>query len=172
MTMITRRKRLLGGTIASGAFIIATALAGTPALAATAPPADSSEVIEIPMTLFPHSSTGMHAQPNIVVPGNCGTAFLHVSRTQGDEAHIDFGFSTLKIHAVWVSGQVTAFNDGTGKNKHQTWSGATALVTSWEKQTNLVTGSGEVHTIATITASGALSDCVSSPALFTDTYIY
>lgn len=130
--------------------------------------------IEVPMYAV-SKQAGTTASPYTVIPGNCGTAFLYVSRVGHDEAHVDFGFEYLTDSALWVSGHVGMINlDGSG-TAYASWSGPTSYVSSWEKQTNLYASpavSGTYQVTAYIHTTGVFFDCTSSPAFWQDLYLY
>jgi hypothetical protein len=119
--------------------------------------------------MVPHASSGV-VTPQVVVPGDCGTAFLYPSRA-GTHVHYDFGFKNLSIHPICVSGQVHASNVDNGEVDGDTYSGP-SFSTSWEKQGNLYTGVGETLVTAHIYATGWWYDCESTPALFQWIYNY
>ncbi len=134
--------RRLYGVLATMALVGGAGIAGpVPASASdgattAAPPADTVTV-EIPMQVVPKQSSNGGVTPNVVIPGNCGTAFLYASRTGTGQAHVDFGFEYLTTPAVYVSGHVGMINLDNQGTAYQSWGGLTWGTRSWEKQTNL-----------------------------------
>jgi hypothetical protein len=126
--------------------------------------------IKVPMVAVAHKSTTGGIQPNIVIPGNCGTAFLYPSNG-GGHVHYDFGYEYLNNATVWVTAHVGAQNVDNGRAAANSFNGA-SFGRTWEKQGNLYTGTGENVISASITAYGPLYDCVSSPGLTEDVYVY
>lgn len=150
--------------------VVAAALATTqPASASPTTEPSSGDVIAIPMVVVPHE-TNSSAQPDIVIPGNCGTAFLYPSNG-GDHVHYDFGFTKLNIIHYAVASHVGASNLDNGEAAVKSYSGA-SVSSSYEKQGNLYTGIGDNLVTAYIHAYGLTEDCVSSPNLHQDVYVY
>jgi hypothetical protein len=140
---------------------------GQPSSASPVP----SGAIAIPMVAVPHansSSGGVHS--DVVIPGDCGTAFLYPSNGH-DHVHYDFGFEYLNNATFWVNAHVGTTNEDSGRADANSFGGA-YVGSSWEKQGNLYTGTGENLVTAYIQAIGPLYDCVSSPALTEDIYVY
>ena len=108
--------------------------------------------IEIPMTAVPHKSTTGGVHPNIVIPGNCGTAFLYPSNGH-DHVHYDFGYKNLNNVPFWVTAHIGAQNVDNGRAAANSFNGA-SFGSTWEKQGNLYTGTGENVISAVITAYG------------------
>lgn len=172
--------RRLYGVLATMALVGGAGIAGAvPASASdgattAAPPADTVTV-EIPMQVVPKQSSDGAVTPNVVIPGNCGTAFLYASRTGTGQAHVDFGFEYLTTPAVYVSGHVGMINLDNQGTAYQSWGGLTWGTRSWEKQTNLTASpqyGGEYQVSGYIYVTGALYDCVSSPSLWQDVYLW
>ncbi|HEY3546504.1 MAG TPA: hypothetical protein VGK17_10475 [Propionicimonas sp.] len=144
-------------------------------VAETAAPSADTVTIEIPMQVVPTKSSNGGVTPNIVIPGDCGTAFLYTSRTGTGQAHIDFGFANLTTPAVYVSGHVGMVNLDNAGTAYQSWGGPTWGTRNWEKQTNLTASpqyGGEYQVTGYIHVTGALYDCTSSPALWEDIYLW
>jgi len=100
--------------------------------------------ITVPMHQVPKSRATGGATPNVVVPGDCGTAFLYVSRTGVGAAHLDYGFYNLSSASIWVNANAGMVNlDGPG-TAADSYSRPQWYSRSWERQVNLDAGySGE-----------------------------
>lgn len=122
------------------------------------------------MVAVPHAAKPGMATPNIVIPGDCGTAFLYPSNANS-HVHYDFGFNNLSIHPIYVNGHVGAQNIDNGEADANSFSGP-SFSSTWEKQGNLWTGTGENIVTAYIHATGVLYDCESSPGLTQDVYVF
>ncbi|WP_205787481.1 hypothetical protein [Specibacter cremeus] len=136
----------------------------------TSSPPTTDAPIAIPMVAVPHASTTTGAKPNIVIPGSCGTAFLYPSNG-GNHVHYDFGFEYLNNGPFYVNAHVGATNEDNGEAAVNSFSEA-SFSSSWEKQGNLYTGTGENEVSAYIYVFGFLYDCVSSPNLHQAVYVY
>lgn len=140
--------------------------------------------IQVPMYYSPSNSGALASEsnvastnvvaPSVVVPGNCGRAFLYVSRVAHDEAHLDYGFDNLALHAISYTAQAGGINlDGAGVFSDAA-SGPLAFRTSFERQVNKVASpanSGEYQVTARLVAYGVTGKCVSAP-LLQDVYLY
>lgn len=154
--------------------VIASAIFGgaaAPAAYADASPTGSAvSGVEIPMIAVPHPAKAGEASPNIVIKASCGTAFLYPSNGR-DHVHYDFGFEHLSIHPLWVRGHVGAQNLDNGEVAVNSYNGP-SFSSTWEKQGNLYTYTGENLVTAYIYATGILYDCASSPGLAQGVYVY
>jgi hypothetical protein len=121
------------------------------------------------MSVVPHRTAPGSPTPNIVIVGNCGTAFLYPSNGH-DHVHFDFGFKNLNISHYAVSGSIHALNVDNGDHASHSYSGA-SFSSTWEKQGNLYVR-GEILVSGVIHAYGYVHDCVSSPNLSQYIYVY
>lgn len=129
--------------------------------------------VMIPMHAVAKPTPGAPS-PNVVAPGNCGTAFLYVSRVSYDEAHIDYGFEYLSSSSIFVNASAGMVNrDGPG-TANDSYAQPQAYSDSWERQTNLISdgGSGTYQVTAYVHSTGVLYDCVSDSRLAEDIYLY
>lgn len=176
------RKVIVAGTASTLAILVTLGSGGaawaSPSPAPTAPaPSPTVTRIEIPMYAVPHTTTG-GVQPNLVINGSCGNAFLYVSRLPQYVAavHIDFGFYNLSSPAIWVTAHagLQDISGGWG-TAVASWNQAAPYASSWEKQTNLYSShqvSGDYRITAYIHTTGVFFDCTSSPNLHTDLWLY
>ena len=115
----------------SASFIGATSAQATPVVANAAPmvsspvvspsaPADSREgsvtrITKVTVPMHGVAKKGISKDENLRIRGNCGTAFMYVSRVGTGAIHIDYGFEYLKHAAIFVNAQASIINlDGAG----------------------------------------------------------
>lgn len=168
--------RLLLSATALAALSMAGAI--SPAAATSAPSphhgATTTTRISIPMVAVAKPNA-QGVTPNLVIPGDCGTAFLYLSRVDTGEAHVDYGFDNLANRSIFVNaslGMITLDGPGTA---YDSYAWPQAYSDSWERQVNLYSSSGDsgVYEVsAYIHSTGVLYDCYSSPDLHEDVYLY
>lgn len=84
------------------------------------------------------------AVPTKVVVANCGTAFLFLSKVDGDSTRAVFGFEHLKHRAVFYEAWATFFNEDNGYNTIDHAKGPMRLRRSFQREVTKHTGFGTV----------------------------
>ena len=150
----------------------------SPAAAASAPSphhgATTTARISVPMVAVAKPNA-RGVTPNLVIPGDCGTAFLYLSRITTGEAHVDYGFDNLSSRSIFVNANLGMINrDGPG-TAYDNYARPQAYSRSWERQVNLYSSSGDAgvyEVTASIHSTGVFYDCYSSPDFHEDVYLY
>lgn len=146
------------------------AVSSAPCAVATPSSGPNEQAITIPLVAVPHGAKSGTAKPDIVIPGTCGVAFLYPSNG-GSHVHYDFGYKDLNIVHYAVSAHIGASNLDNGEADAKSYSDA-SFGSTYEKQGNLYTGTGDNLVTAYIHAYGITTDCISSPNLHQDVYVY
>jgi hypothetical protein len=137
-----------------------------PATAVALHPTDGGAIrVRLPMALL---TPDQH-----VVPGNCGTAFVYLSRVEGLRARAVFGFEHLTHRAIGYTADLTLINEDTGHNDTDRTRGGLFFQTSFQREVTKETGFGDVVVYPHIKA---LTDygfvCVSSTELNAAVLVY
>jgi len=105
-------------------------------------------------------------KPQVIVTANCGSAFLFLSDVAGGNARAVFGFDYLAHRALYVSYDISFFNQSDPTHPQLgTGGGAVRFRTHWQHEVTRHTGFGEVVVFPHIKAMTSHGPCASPPAL-------
>lgn len=111
--------------------------------------------------------------PGERIVGNCGVAFLYLSRVDNDETRAVYGFEKLENRSVSYQAKAVFVKEDTDHIETDEASGPLRLRTSYQREVTKPTGSGTVTVYAYLTAqkwNGGT--CKSSPALNEQILVY
>jgi hypothetical protein len=112
-------------------------------------------------------------RPTVVKVGDCGTAFLYLSRIGNDQTRAVFGFRRLTRRGVQWAARATFTNDDTDFSVTAQIHGPMFLRTHLQREMTKWTGSGEVTVYVQIAVRpwrGGM--CFSDPNLFDRIFVH
>ncbi len=111
--------------------------------------------------------------PTKRIVGNCGTAFLYLSRVDNDATRAVYGFDKLKNRSISYSANATFINEDTDHVETDHAAGNLRFRKEYQREATRRTGSGTVTVYAHITARKATGgSCASAPGLNEQIFIY
>lgn len=177
MNAATRICAAIGGSAALFAGFAAPATVSPAATEPTvrAPPSGTEALrITIPMTSDEPTVNARGAKvPAKRIIGDCGIAFLYLSRVDIDVTRAVYGFEKLENRSVAYTANATFINEDTDHVETDGASGPLRFRTSYQREATRWTGSGTVTVYAHLTAQKWKGGtCSSVPGLNEQIFLY